>query len=124
MKVALAEFVLLCLLSMLITNCASFTRNTTPLSPGNTESLIDSSISASMDRSDNAHADYALSSGAPATWTNRSTNITYIVTPLHQYTTYKGNHLCRDYTATAYIHGQIKTIEGISCLHNGIWHTA
>lgn len=85
--------------------------------------LIGGSIGHSMDSSDNSHVTYALSSGAPATWTNRRSNTTYTVTPSRNYVTYRGNSRCRDYTTTAYINGQTQTVQGVACLRSdGRWY--
>lgn len=78
--------------------------------------LIGGTIGHSMDSSDNSHVSYALSSGAPATWTNRRTNATYTVTPSRGYITYRGNPRCRNYTTTAYTNGQTQTVQGVACM--------
>ncbi|HSW88914.1 MAG TPA: RT0821/Lpp0805 family surface protein [Candidatus Saccharimonadales bacterium] len=84
--------------------------------------LVGGAIGHSMDSSDQAHMNNAVTTGKPATWKNSKTHSTYTVVPSKKYVTVKGNPYCRNYTTTAVIDGKTSTVHGVACRQSdGSW---
>lgn len=84
--------------------------------------LVGGYIGHSMDSSDQAHLNNAVTNGKPATWQNTKTNSTYTVVPSKHYVTVNGNHYCRNYTTTATIDGKTSKVHGVACRQaDGSW---
>jgi len=84
--------------------------------------LLGGYIGHSMDSSDQAHLNNAVTTGKPASWQNSKTNSTYTVVPSKKYVTVNGNPYCRNYTTTAVIDGKTSKVHGVACRQSdGSW---
>ncbi len=84
--------------------------------------LIGGAIGHSMDSSDHAEMNHAVTTGKTTTWTNPKTKSTYTVVPSKRYVTVNGNPYCRNYTTTAVIDGKTSKVHGVACRQSdGSW---
>jgi len=84
--------------------------------------LIGGAIGHSMDSSDQAHLNNAVTTGKSASWQNSKTHSTYTVVPSKKYITVNGNPYCRKYTTTAVIDGKTSQVHGVACRQSdGSW---
>lgn len=84
--------------------------------------LVGGAIGHSMDSSDHAHLNNAVTTGKPTSWQNAKTHSTYTVVPSKHYVTVKGNKYCRNYTTTAVIDGKTSSVHGVACRQtDGSW---
>ncbi|MCD6039710.1 MAG: hypothetical protein K0S27_1110 [Gammaproteobacteria bacterium] len=88
--------------------------------------LVGGYIGHSMDNSDKAKMNQAMTSNPPnkpCQWKNKKTHTSYKITPTSKTMTYNGNPNCRTYTATTMASNGKKTVtNGIACQQtNGSW---
>jgi len=84
--------------------------------------LIGGSVGHSMDSSDQAHLNSAVTTGNSDSWTNSKTKSSYTVVPSKHYITVNGNPNCRRYTTTAIIDGKTTKVHGVACRQtDGSW---
>lgn len=87
--------------------------------------LVGGYIGHNMDSSDSTSFSNTLLSNKknmPTHWTNPKTGVVYDVTPTSDRMTINGNPNCRNYKATATIHGKKHTRYGTACLQSdGTW---
>jgi|SRR6185312_16837666 len=84
--------------------------------------LLGGYIGHSMDSTDHAYLNTAVTTGKPVSWTNSKTNAAYTVVPSKHYVTVNGNPYCRNYTTTAVIDGKTTQAHGTACRQSdGSW---
>jgi surface antigen len=87
--------------------------------------LIGGYVGHSVDVNDQSHMNQTMDSNVTnqsSAWTNKSTNVSYTLTPVTDKMAYKGNSNCRKYNATSSLSGKTKRTHGIACRQaNGNW---